>query len=133
MKTEQLSKLCEQWQDILTLIDIEDFFDLELFCKTFSNTFKILQPLAKKDAIPKDYMQIIFAAHCFAEHGVSGYCKEHDAAVDLTGKMLTDCIIISAGTEIVDTFDFELQKYVSYTDIDAAVATLAEKYASDYE
>lgn len=133
MKREQLSILCEQWQDILDKIDTEDFFDLELFRDTFSESFKILQPLARKEAIPKDYMQLVLAAHCFAEHGVSGYCKEHDAAVDLTGKMLIDCGVVCADIKVVDTFDFALQKYIPYADVDAAVAMLAEKYAADYE
>ena len=35
MDTEQLSKLCEQWQEIMVKIDTEDFFDYALFCDTF--------------------------------------------------------------------------------------------------
>ena len=133
MNTEQLNELCEQWQDLTVKIDTDDFFDLDLFCSSFSKTFKVLQPLAKQEAVPKDLMQLLFAAHCFAEHGVSGYCKEHDAAVDLTGKMLVDCSIVCADRKLVDTFDFELQKYIPYADANAAVAMLAEKYAADYE
>ena len=82
--------------------------------------------------MPKDYMELFLAAHSFAEHGVSGYCKEHDAAVDLTGKMLVDCGIIYAEAKLIAVFDFEFLKDIPYTDVDAAISMLAEKYAADY-
>ena len=47
--------------------------------------------------------------------------------------MLIDCGVVCADIKVVDTFDFALQKYIPYADVDAAVAMLAEKYAADYE
>lgn len=132
MNVEQLVGLCKQWHMLLAKIDKEGFFDLPLFRDTFSKTFEVLSPLAQEKAMPKDYMELFLAAYSFATHSVSGYCKEHDAAVDLTGKMLVDCGIIYADAKLIAVFDFELLRDIPYTDIDAAIAILSEKYAADY-
>ena len=46
--------------------------------------------------------------------------------------MLWDCGMICNDDLIEGFFDNEIQKAVYYTDVDEAVAVLAEKYAKDY-
>lgn len=133
MNFKQQNKLCEQWRDIMVKLDTEDFFDYPLFCDTFSKTYEALEPLAQEEVIPKSQMRLFLAAHAFAVLGMSGYCKECDAAGDLTLKMLMRCGIIYSEEKRTSVWDFELKKRIPLTDVDVAIAILAEKFAADYE
>ena len=127
-----MEQLCKKWHDLLCMIDGEGQFDYALFKDAFSGTFAILQSLSTKACIPKTCMELYLAADRFARHFVTGISKEHDAAGELALAMLWDCGIGSSEKLIEGYFDQECQKYISYTDVDSAIAVLAEKYATDY-
>lgn len=133
MNGEQRNKLCEQWRDLMAKLDTEEFFDYPLFCDTFSKTYEALEPLAQEEVIPKSHMRLFLEAQAFAVFGMSGYCKECDAAGDLTLKMLMRCGIIYSEEKFTSIWDFKLKKRIPLTDVDAAIAMLAEKFAADYE
>lgn len=133
MNGEQRNKLCDQWRDLMVKLDTEDFFDYPLFCDTFSRTYEALQHLAQEEAVPKNHMRLFLTAHTFAVQGMSGYCKECDAAGDLTLKMLMHCGIIYSEEKFTSVRDVKLHKTIPLTDVDAAIAILAEKFAADYE
>ena len=126
-------QICKKWHTLLCKIDGKGIFEYELFKNVFSETFDILQPLSEELAVPKECMEVFLAADRFARHFVTGISKEHDAAGELTGRMLWDCGMICNDNLIEGFFDNEIQKAVCYKDVDEAVAVLAEKYAKDYD
>lgn len=133
MNFQQKNKLCDQWRDLVVKLDTEEFFDYPLFCDTFSKTYEALESLAQEKVIPKSHMRLLLEAHAFAVVGMSGYCKECDAAGDLTLKMLMRCGIIYSEEKFTTVRDFKLKKSIPLTDVDAAIAILVEKFAADYE
>jgi hypothetical protein len=125
--------ICKKWHTLLCKIDRKGIFEYELFKNVFSETFDVLQLLSGMPAVPKECMEVFLAADRFARHFVTGISKEHDAAGELTGRMLWDCGMICNDNLIEGFFDNEIQKAVCYKDVDEAVAVLAEKYAKDYD
>ena len=122
-----------KWYILLRKIDSARFFDCMMFKEAFSKTFELLQPLSVQSVVPKNYMELVMAADCFARHFVTGISKEHDAAGELTGMMLWDCAIACSDKPADGFLDKETQKRISYTDVDSAIVALAEKYAVDYD
>ena len=125
-------QVCKKWHTLLCQIDGKGIFEYELFKNVFCETFDILQPFSGQPIVPKECMELFLAADRFARHFVTGISNEHDAG-ELTGRMLWDCGINCDVDLIEGFFDKESQKTVYYTDVDEAVAVLAEKYAKDYD
>lgn len=128
-----MKQICSKWHKLLCMIDREGQFDFALFKEAFSETFEILQPLSTQPYIPKAYVELYLIADKFARHFVTGISAEHDAAGELALEMLWDCGIACSEDLVEGYFDEEHQKSISYTDIDSAITTLAEKYAKDYD
>lgn len=128
---ERMALLCSQWHTLLCQINRECRFDYALFKTTYRDTLKILRHLSCEAAVPKVYMELFCAADAFATHFVTGISAAHDAAGELTGRMLYFCCM-TENNKMIDTWTDNDGQVYAFADVDASVTALAKQYEADY-
>lgn len=126
--TMNLQELTEGWEKLLIELNRAKRFQMETFRKYFLDTYKVLKNDLEETKIEKSHVPLVAKAFLFA----NAQCKDVDArfraALVLTERMLSSCVLDPYARSAEGTYVYilEVRKeiFIRFEDVDGALEKL---------
>ncbi len=122
------------WEALNIALKNYNKIDLEIFGKTFTQTYLFFKEYSDKDKIKREHIDLIISAALFANadnKDIDFYCR---AALVLTDRMLNAVINNACESDKAVVYILEARKeiYLDFNDVNASVKKLAKFFELDY-